>query len=317
MKKLIIYISFLLLFSCFRDTDLDLNFKEKVVVYGIISPGVPPEIFVYKSIPFNANDQEVNFIKNANVYLETEGIRFELTGRNYYTDNFFNGLYNPDFGYDSVLVYSYTGEVPFISGKTYLLRVVTDLGEVTATTTIPPPVNLDDVVLEREEKVSSNGQPYFEDKLLFNFQDPAKIKNYYKYSVQYNQEVIVPKEEIDTITGLPITILDTNILRYRYLHRTYLEDIDWDGQAHTFSFLISDKINLFNNPDYVFQVRTALRNYHPDIITYKNSVDDEGEEDSFTDPFTEPMPIKSNINGGLGIFSSYCESNPVFITYNP
>ncbi|MBX7226461.1 MAG: DUF4249 domain-containing protein [Chitinophagales bacterium] len=318
MRKLIWLIWITSLSSCIRDTDLDLNFQEKTVVYGIISPGVDPEIFVYTSIPFNApEDQQVNFVRDARVYIETDGQRYELTGYAHYTDNFFNGLYNPDFGYDSVLVYSYTAKVDLLPEKTYTLRVETPLGEVTATTTIPQRVNLDDVLLEREEKVSSNGQPYFEDRLQLQFHDPKSIRNYYKYSVQYNQMVIIPKEEIDTTTGLPIVVLDTNLLKYRYLHRTYIDDNDWDGLSQTFSFLISDKVNLFNNPDYVFYVRTALRNYHPDVIAYKNAVDEEGNEDSFTDPFTEPMPIKSNIQGGLGIFSSYCESEPVFISYDP
>ena len=109
------------------------------------------------------------------------------------------------------------------------------------------------------------------------------------------------------------------------MYRKYIPDQDlngdntynFDGQNHAFEFLISDKINLFNNPDYVFNVRTVLRNYNKSIYDDKQTSDDQSDEIGLSDPFTEPILIKSNIEGGLGIFSSFCDSDPIIVTYDP
>lgn len=330
MKKinLIFLVIIVLCQSCIRNLDLDLNFEPKLVVYSIISPNGNPEVFLYESVPFELQTQnfKVEFVETAKVYISDESKTVELTGKRYYTKNFFNGLFDPEKDYDSSEVFSYKGEFKFLPGKTYFLEILYNGETIKSSTTIPEKVQLNSTKLQREEKLAGNGEPYFEDKLILNFDDPKSILNYYKYSVSYNQTVIVDKQiGVDTITGLPIFVKDTNNLQYRYLYRKYIPDQDlngdntynFDGQNHAFEFLISDKINLFNNPDYVFNVRTVLRNYNKSIYDYKQTSDDQSDEIGLSDPFTEPILIKSNIEGGLGIFSSFCDSDPIIVTYDP
>lgn len=330
MKKtiFILLIINILCQSCIRNIDLDLNFEPKLVVYGIISPNSNPEIFLYESVPLEIQNQSnnVKFVQTAKVFISDGEKTSELFGKAYYTKNFFNGLYNPEKDYDSSLVYSYKGEFNFLPGKTYILEITYNGKTIKASTTIPNKVQLNSSTLQREEKIGENGQPYFEDKIILNFDDPKSIANYYKYSISYNQTVIVDKQiGIDTITGLPINIKDTNILQFRYLDRKYVPDkvlegedtYDFDGQNHEFEFLISNRINLFNNPDYIFYVKTSLRNYNKSIYDYKKTSDSQSDEVGLSDPFTEPILIKSNVEGGLGIFSSFCDSDPIIVVYDP
>lgn len=321
MRKFVISIAIMILCqSCIRNIDLNLDFESKVAVYGIISPNNNPEIFLYQSVPIEVQQSNdgVEFIKTAEVFISDGLQKVQLIGKSSYVRNFYNGLYDPNKVYDSTLVYSYKGTFQFKPNITYYLEIIYNGKTIKANTTIPPKIPLNSTRQIREEKIAENGQPYFEDRLLLNFDDPAVVINYYKYSVGYNQQVIKDVNiGTDTITGEPIIVKDTSNLSFRYLNKQYIPDVEFSGQNHDFEFIISNYINLFNNPNYVFVVKTALRNYNKTLYDYKQTSDNQTDEVGLSDPFTEPILIKSNIEGGLGIFSSFCDSDPIFIEYDP
>lgn len=297
--------------SCVRNIEIDVEGDRKVVVYGMLEAGKEPRIYLYKSIPFelDVSIPPLSFINDAQVFLINNDERILLSPRQGYEKTIFRGLYQPGIDMqDSVLVTYYTADFLINSGETYQLEVNYEDDQITSSTQVPETVEFKNALIEKDTTVNGDGETIIRDRLVLTFDDQPGKENYYKYTVDYQQEVVIQGD-----SG-PETVR----VNYSFLRNRFISDEGNDGKTFRIRFVVDDKVNTFQNPDYIFQLQTTLLNYDPEFIRFNSSlVQQGGDEEGLLNPFREPVIIKSNINGGLGIFSALAQSKVSVVPYQP
>jgi Domain of unknown function (DUF4249) len=297
--------------SCVRNIEIDIEGDNKVVVYGMLEAGKEPRIYLYRSIPFelDVSVPPLSFINDAQVFLINNDERILLSPQQGYEKTIFRGLYQPGIDQqDSVLVTYYSTDISVKSGETYQLEVNYDGEQITSSTQVPEVIEWKSAIIEKDTSVNDEGETIIRDLLVLTFDDPPGKENYYKYTVDYQQEVVIQGD-----SG-PETVR----VNYSFLRNRFISDEGNDGRTFRIRFIVDDKVNTFQNPDYVFQLQTTLINYDPFFINFNRSlIQQGGDEESLLNPFREPVIIKSNINGGLGIFSSLAQSEVTIVPYQP
>jgi hypothetical protein len=149
--------------SCQKVIDLDLNSaSSQIVIEGNVYDQTGPYLVKIS--------QTVNF-DESNVYPPVTGATVEISD---------------DVGNSEVLTESSSGTyitsaLQGISGRTYTLTVASKGKTYTATSTMPNPVNIDSIYLEKSM--------FGNDKLVsVNFNDPANTNNYYRLIEFINNE---------------------------------------------------------------------------------------------------------------------------------
>lgn len=314
MKRLssIITLSLLLTqWSCVRNVEIDIREGRKVVVYGLLEANKEPRIYLYKSLPFelDLSVRPLEFITDAQVFLIAGEERIPLSPRQAYEKTIFRGLYQPDEVIaDSVLVTYWTASTIIQSGRNYELEVLVNDGTIRSSTTVPRVIDFKDAKMVKDTTQDDEGNDVIRDLLELTFVDDSSMVNFYKYTVDYQQEAVVQGEQ-----G-PLTIR----VNYSFLRPRFISDEGNNGRTFRIRFLMSDKVNTFQNPDYVFDLQSTLISYDPRLIEFNRSLVRQGDDDfSVLDPFREPVIVKSNIEGGLGIFSSMAQSPVRLVRYKP
>jgi Domain of unknown function (DUF4249) len=152
------------------------------------------------------------------------------------------------------------------STKTYTLTVFTKTQKITARTAFSESIAKIDSVLVKE---SLNEKDSFSVGVAIS--DPESLANYYR--------VLIGKQF--NFFGEEITDLRTN-------------DVAFNGKSFSF----------FSEPDFAKNDTVTVRVYslHRDHFNYLESVGN-ARRSNFN-PFSQPSLIKSNITGGLGIFTT-------------
>jgi hypothetical protein len=314
MNRLLM-ISALLLFltgsSCVRNVEIEVNGRRQVVVYSVLEAGKTPRVFLYKSLPyeFDLSINPVEFITDATVLLKVNGQIIDLSPQQSFDKTIFSGIYQPDLvQQDSVPVRFFSADHKVLHGQTYELEVFYQDQKLQARTRVPNAVDFSSVSVLRDTIVDEDGELIIRDLLELKLQDDASERNYYKYTVAYQQT-----SELETETGPEIIRVNYNFLRPRFI-----SDEGNNGRIFTIRFLLSDKVNTFQNPDLVFDIQTTLLSYAPDLFEFNLSlIRQGGDEELVINPFREPVIIRSNIEGGLGIFSALSESRQWTVPYRP
>jgi Domain of unknown function (DUF4249) len=336
MKYIAFILTALLFSSCETIVDdVDLSqfseIREKLVVNSFISPQ-DETIFVKvtKSIPINKTKEgqyikgfddngdsilvfvTPNTVKDAVVKISGEGktINFYYNSTTEYYETFANDLVN----------------FKIQNGKTYTLTVTTKDLRAEATTTIP--VEDPEIKNPKYKKVfrsffGSPPSPGYE--ATFEWEDPKNSKNYYKIwgELTYLQEV--PKYDAKTKE----IIYETKNL-FSYFNwsgddfrrrRNYYSDKQFDGTVFKSplgeilkferSQITFNNIKYFNKPieGSKDKLRLQLSNISKEFYDYQVSLQDFFE--SSNNPFAEPIPVYSNIKGGLGCFAGFTRQEVV------
>lgn len=314
MKQLIpILILFLSLaeWSCVRNVEIDVRGGRKVVVYGLLEANKEPRLYLYKSLPFelDLSVRPLEFINDAQVFLIIGDEKIPLRPQQAFEKTIFRGLYQPDdVNPDSVLVTFWTAPIIIQSGQNYELEVLVNDDRITASTTVPEVIDFKNAKMVKDTTLDDEGSQVIRDLLELTFDDDSSGINFYKYTVDYQQVAVVQGEEGPT----------TIRVNYSFLRSRFISDEGNNGRSFRIRFLVSDKVNTFQNPDYVFNLQTTLISYDPRLVEFNRSLVRQGDDDfSVLDPFREPVIIKSNIEGGLGIFSSMAQSPVRIVQYQP
>jgi hypothetical protein len=257
--------------ACEKELNLDLPVtSSKLVVEGWIENGRNIEIILSHSAPyFSAIDSE-----NISQFVET---RAKVT---VFSDNDSeiltlkpNDSYFPPYVYKSVAM---QGE----AGKTYSLEIISNGDTIKANTTIPQPVELDSVWFKTDAGETTKG------RLWIRLTDDPVKENYYR--LMYKRK------------GKDNMYISANISTF--------SDVLINGRTTEMGFLrgISD-ITSMDNDNY-FEVG--------DTISVKFCTIDE-EQFNFWNVYQSKMlasanplatsnhQLKSNVNGGLGIWTGY------------
>jgi hypothetical protein len=105
---------------------------------------------------------------------------------------------------------------------------------------------------------------------------------------------------------------------YNYLRGRFISDDNDDGEVFTIKFMLNNRVNTYGDSTYVFSLMSNVISYDPSLIRFNSSLSNQQQDDGgVLDPFKEPVLVKSNINGGLGIFTSRTESIIVTTAYKP
>lgn len=251
-------------------TDVDIpDTPSKLVVFAFISPeDTLISIKVGQSAPVYGERISTRDISNATVVMSSGG-----TSVTAIQNMGFNGYTIP------------VSALPIVAGGTYRLDVSTPDGRrVAATCTVPTaPVVIDAAEYLKRSSPDNFGSNEY--RLLCKWADQPGVKNYYRLDVN--------------MVGAFVSDNDT-IFRYSEMQKGVTDDTGADGQQLS---LLFDQVDFYDNSDNYALEYTLLvtdkgyYDYHESRFRYIGD-----------DPFSEPVIVKSNIEGGLGCFGAYIKT---------
>lgn len=169
--------------------------------------------------------------------------------------------------------------MPIIQGKTYFLEVTTPEGHKATSSCTVPDGTVPDVEITSIDTISQYGSNF---KVGLRFRDIPGNGNFYRIGVgkKINYEFYEESyfEEIGFERGENLISDKNKEDEYFYLKTYEIYQYDSNSSLLYISLLLTDE-NYYN--------------YHRSIYSY------EGDN-----PFSEPSPVFTNINGGLGIFAA-------------
>jgi hypothetical protein len=265
----------LLLISCERDIDIDLPIDQNlIVIEGHIENGSAPRVLVtrnrgfFDEFPANLEDFIEQFvIQDAQVNIsdgiKTVQLQFVIDPFNY------------------PFVYYTSQDIKGEAGKTYTLSILAEGRSINAVTTIPEPVALDSIYFKL------NIFDKDEDSLGFVFarlSDPDTLGNGYRvYSKRNSETGYFPVQgsafNDEFINGLTIEFFN------QQSEKPFSQD----------SFIREDFYYSLGDTAYMKFCSIGWKEVEF-FRTY------EAARSSNGNPFSAPTLIKSNVNGGLGIW---------------
>lgn len=291
--KYILSIYILLNFSsCEEQIDLDIPIGEpKVVVYGIIENDLLPYVILTNSLNYFATIDSLavaeSFIEGADVTYSVDGNDYKMIQFNITQNNFNIVAYFP--APTDTLVFFGT-EIPTWEplqfgeiGKSYDLKIELD-GEVyTATTTIPDTLSLTDYNFAENPDPSKDSLV----SLFSTYSDPSEPGNFARLFTKVNNEQFIPDRFQSVYSDELINggTWDDFVVPKG-------EDPNTEMDLETYSY--------FNRGDTVTVKWVSIDKAHYDYwITLETDRNNSGN------PFGRPTIVKSNIEGGLGIWGGY------------
>jgi hypothetical protein len=300
MKKIHPYILLFILIttvSCERDATIDIKGGEqKPVVYGWIEPGMPPVVILTQSKPYfgTTNFSELSdlFIHNANVTVATDNYTAplsEICSQNVSPSLLpviaeYLGVDSATLSQVNYCVYTtFDSNIFGQTGKKYFLNISFDSYNLSSETEIPQPVALDSVWFKVQPPATNLGF------IWATLSDPPASGNCYRWFAK--------REGKDFSFIAPMG--------------SAFEDKFINGTTFNFAFNRGDddfattpeppeERGYFKIGDTVIVKFCSIDAAHYQFWrTFEIQVSNNGN------PFAAPAPVKSNINGGLGIWGGY------------
>ena len=297
----ILYFTLFLVFiySCETEFDPDIpDTAPEIVVEGIIEAGdrpSPPYVILTRSIPFfttvSQDALDDIFIHGATITVKEGTNEVSLTEicledlsaeQQAQAANLF-GVDLSQLGVNFCVYVDLSFSMLGASEKSYDLRIEVEGKVLTATTTIPPQVGLDNLFFTEPP-----GEP--NDSLMelnATISDPAGTPNFYRFFTQVNDEPLYP--------GFP----------------SVGDDLLFDGQSLTFPIpkaasretdfadIDIETFGLFVRGDSVLVKQATIDEAH---FRFWNTLEFNATNQG---PFSTYTLIETNINGGLGLWGGY------------
>lgn len=278
----------ILLISCEREITVNLPQTEaQIVVEGYIESDTIPLVILSKNIPYFSNLDFTQlsriFIKGAKVTVinETDHDTVALQEFNIPSDTLeftFYTVPNP------IAPNAFSGKI----GKTYRLNIEVEGKKLTAVTTIPKPVAIDSIIFLKVDSINTPFPPKNHDSLYrmeAYFRDPPVEKNYYHYWTARSSV------NIDTYSERDGSFFYLALFDGKYVPRFWVQGSRISGDT------ITKNARFFKLGDTVSLKWGAIDEAQYDFWdTYTSNVQGGG-------PFSPPVIVKSNIQGGLGIWA--------------
>jgi hypothetical protein len=275
MKKIIL-LFLVVLISCNKDDfGKEIKVDSKIVVEGWIEEGDVAQVILSRSIPINADIDSTtilnHIIRSAKVTV-TDGENEEvLRLKN-------NNHHIPPFVY-------YGTEIIGKVGKNYTLKVEYLNKRLEATTSIPNSVPISSVDYVKDSPTDTKGY------LFVSFDDPVNGKNFYQI------ETLLVKHDSLFIPALYGNLNDDNFASPKVTVQIF--------RGKSFSFEDHSKYkNYYEDGDLIY---VKLRTMDKVGFDFWNSWQNEiinGQSPIFPNTTS----LKSNIDGGIGIWSGYGQS---------
>ena len=271
MKKRYLFVLVILAISCNQDDfSSEIDAESKIVVEGWIEEGDVPQLILSSSIPIAQVVDSTNVldrvIRSAKVTV-SDGETTEVLRVKKDEDRL------------SPFVY-FGSEIIGKAGRTYTLKIEYLSRIITATTTIPRTVALNSAAYVKNNVTDTTGY------IFIKFDDPINEKNYYQITTR-----VAEKEPI-------------------FVPAFYgnLDDKNFDSPKISMQVnrgvLIFPKTKYkpyFTDGDLIF---VKLRTMNKDVLDFWNSWQNE-IVNSRNPIYPSNISLKSNINGGIGIWAGY------------
>lgn len=289
MNRMLVVLVAVFMTACFASCEKEVSFDlgtsaEKVVVEGTVETGLPPYVFLTKSIGFfskiDLNTLGNSFIHDAKITVSDGTQSFVL--REYQISN--SGIPFSFYTVDSadLNALAFRG----MTGKSYHLKIEYNGKTYESTTTIPVPKGVDSLWTEapKPEEIPDD---YPNSMLLFaSYTDPDTLGNRIRYFTKRNREqFLAPYYSVSDdaiINGTKISIqlnagfnrMDSiNIQTFGYFYKGDTVIVKW-------SSIDKDVFDFWRTLEFSYG--------------------------STGNPFASPVKVTSNISGGaLGVWAGY------------
>ncbi len=315
----------LLFSSCEKTIDFDgEGTAPMIVVNGLLVPGNPIEVSVSKSQSLLTGSYFFEFLTDAKVDLYIDG-EFAETLIAEQSDEPENPYY--DTGYRR---WFFKGQTIAENGKTYRLEVTNEgLQAVTCETTVPEPVQLMAVDTATEFIPADYGKQEMLG-VKIKFADDVENKNFYRIQVdqlngvnknyysgtEQNSDTVFLSKQLalylnlfDPVFGGSTNEADEIVTGTPYNRYALFDDGEISGEEYTVKVKIllnyrntyrSDILDEDSGNFYERQI--ILYSLSPEYYEYLKSATNHFYYAD--DYFSEPVPVYSNVNGGMGIFAA-------------
>jgi hypothetical protein len=246
-----------------------------MVLSSIIQAGIPVHAYVNEYQRFADKMAGIAYIEDANISL------------------YENGIYIGDFScfkdtFNGEIVYGLPDFFPS-PGNTYAITARTGDMEVTGSTTIPPPVSINEVNTFIEP-VNKDRNLY---KLNFeiSFQDPPLDKNLYIITLEGGYQELPHLDFLSRRMGIES---DDPVIEGDIGSFLYFTDNSIDGLSVTISFYTIENFD----PGDTLKYRVNLRSVSNEFYEYCKALDKYNS--TREDYYAEPASIYTNIENGWG-----------------
>lgn len=271
MKNSCLFLLVIMVISCNNDNfSTEINVESKIVVEGWIEEGDVPQLILSSSIPITEVIDSTNVldhaIRSAKVTV-SDGQNVEVLRVKNDKDRL------PPFVY-------YGSEIIGEAGKTYTLKIEYLNRIVSASTTIPRTVALKSAEYIKNNATDTTGY------VFVKFDDPVNEKNYYQIATRLAEKepIFVPAfygnlddKNFDS-PNISIQVNRGVLIFPKTKYKPYFTDGD----------LISVKLRTMNKDALDF-----WNSWQNEIVNSRNPI------------YPSNTSLKSNINGGIGIWAGY------------
>lgn len=294
---------FLIVFTgCEQAIDLDINSTaSKIVVEGYIQQGYPSYVFLTKSEGYfdliNQDSFENIAVDDAQVCIEREdGIIHKLT---YINQALIDSLELPDslFLPFKALYIDLSYNEDFFSqiGYNYRLIIEWNGDTISATTSIPPEYPIDSIWVQRKDSLVTDYKCY----IWARVDDPDTLGN--AVLVHFKRDVgWKPIDPFFIPCAIPVR--SDNLVNGESFEAFFARSGRFNEEDGVLLPFYADRMI---DGEFVRKDIVILRVSHIDSKTFQFWRSVSRMQDAAGNPFSEPMNLSSNINGGLGIWGGY------------
>jgi hypothetical protein len=280
--------------SCRKEVFLEprSSYEEQLFIESMLYPGKEPKVFLSKSLPFfneEVTPQEM-FARGAVVSI-TRGTEVDQLQPDSTFDKF-RCRWNP----------FYVGAIPVIHGETYTLKVIYEGETYTASTTIDQPkVQIDELEYTPEFFDVYGGH----DGLIIRLKDAPGEGNFYRF--QMDRWIDTSRYHAHVFDGLANNCTQGEQFLVTDLGRTVFSDENIDGEDMELFVEVSFEYRKGDEAEvYILSLDRKSAAFFQDL---------DNQLQSILNPFVEPVFLKSQIEGALGVFGSAVRSDPVAFVY--
>ena len=300
--RVIFFFFLTIFFSCEKAIEIDLNSSgSQLVVEGYIQEGYPSYVFLTKSEsyfnPVDLNTLNNIAVDNAQVFVEREdGFIHQLT---YIDSQLLDSLGLSDtlaLPLNALYVDLSHQENNFSQiGYKYKLIIEWNNETISAITSIPPQYPIDSVWVKRKDSLESDYKCY----IWARINDPDTLGNsaiiHYKRDVGWK-----PMDPLFIPCAIPART--DNIVNGEKFEAFFARSGRFSDEDGVLLPFYGDRVI---DGEFVRKDIVLLRLSHVDQITYKFWRSTERMQDASGNPFSEPMNLSSNIDGGIGVWGGY------------
>jgi hypothetical protein len=298
MKKLLTVLSLISMVSCTKVIDLNIpDEAPKLVVNAPFSPDSTWKILVGKTGPSVGIVTPITSIANATINLRENGT--PLSGWVVEKELWFGGGWNPDA--DTLYFFTLPGKKP-VAGASYQLEVSAPITPTASSIAMClGPISLQNIF--KRDSTNLVEQDYY-NECTFDITDPGSSDDYYQIQLLVNdtftpfpisQGFYTSDLIINEFTDKGIFGANKNSLGFQ-LYDPFFSDALFNGQTRNFKIYYP---SFFNSSATVSLI---LVRYSKELFAHERSL--RLQKELGDNPFSEPVRIISNIQGGLGIFGS-------------